>query len=635
MERNRLSLKCPSALEKTRRTAASDPEIIYSYYDMLEDAQLKFKIQDRPECIWNIDETSLFLDPRKTKVIAPKGEKATRTQATSGREATTVMAGISAAGDRLPPLLIFKGKKLQSTWRPVNPYKDMQFACSETGWMVTDIFNDWFNFFCTYVTQRPLLLVYDGHSTHINSTVIRKAISEDIRIIKLPPHTTDRLQPLDVVCFKPLKTRWDKEIATWMKDNSARRVNKSEFASLVGNVWDDVFNVEVIKTAFQKTGLYPCDRNVYPKHVFAPHLMRIYSKLKVVEDASDATPKPATPRKNPPATSSTPSALPLTDSSQSPAASPASPQPSGSATASAPSPNTSSAALSTTLTPATPSRAHLTPRTSTPTPSTSTQTPATTPCDKSFMRFEHIMAERATISKRTTPVDGTDEVQSRPVKRRAIDSKSRVLTEETYLQEIVALENQRKMKEEKKEENKKKKALKALSPATSVRHKKNKPCAKKQVPAKARTQQPSPEDAVDSSSESDISIDDVSFESTSTEFTLEPLQPCTVAFSNQAYQRMQPKLNEYYAVGYSKAAYIVRLTSLADSEGNFTAQYMDRLPENKYQWKKTPPTETIHLDNFFSGPLKLTGIMPYTILGLDSAFQDFKKYLKAQGSNIN
>ena len=48
-------------------------------------------------------------------------------------------------------------------------------------------------------------------------------MDEQIDLLRLPPHTTDRLQPLDVVCFKSLKTRWDKELARWSRENKAKR----------------------------------------------------------------------------------------------------------------------------------------------------------------------------------------------------------------------------------------------------------------------------------------------------------------------------------------------------------------------------------------------------------------------------
>ena len=49
------------------------------------------------------------MEPNKTRVVAPKGQKAARVTATSGREAYTVMAAVNAAGEKDPPLIIFKG----------------------------------------------------------------------------------------------------------------------------------------------------------------------------------------------------------------------------------------------------------------------------------------------------------------------------------------------------------------------------------------------------------------------------------------------------------------------------------------------------------------------------------------------
>lgn len=44
MSRWSLSTKLPSALEKARKVAASDPEIIYGFYDMVEGQLKKLKI---------------------------------------------------------------------------------------------------------------------------------------------------------------------------------------------------------------------------------------------------------------------------------------------------------------------------------------------------------------------------------------------------------------------------------------------------------------------------------------------------------------------------------------------------------------------------------------------------------------
>ena len=78
------------------------------------------------------------------------------------------------------------------------------------GWMDTEVFAQWFIVFAETVKERPLLLLYDGHMTHVSIPVIRRALAEQIIILKFPPHVTDVLQPLDVACFGPLKRRWEK-----------------------------------------------------------------------------------------------------------------------------------------------------------------------------------------------------------------------------------------------------------------------------------------------------------------------------------------------------------------------------------------------------------------------------------------
>jgi len=68
MKRWKFSLKQPSPLEKSRKMAASDPRIIYGFYDLLDKTLTKLNIRDRPGCIWNVDESNLYIDPQREKV---------------------------------------------------------------------------------------------------------------------------------------------------------------------------------------------------------------------------------------------------------------------------------------------------------------------------------------------------------------------------------------------------------------------------------------------------------------------------------------------------------------------------------------------------------------------------------------
>lgn len=69
--------------------------------------------------------------------------------------------------------------------------------------------------FCRGVKERALLLLFDGHLTHVSVNVILKGIEENATILKFPPHITDILQPLDVSSFRLLTRDWERMLNQW------------------------------------------------------------------------------------------------------------------------------------------------------------------------------------------------------------------------------------------------------------------------------------------------------------------------------------------------------------------------------------------------------------------------------------
>nr|CAD7203179.1 unnamed protein product [Timema douglasi] len=66
--------------------------------------------------------------------------------------------------------------------------------------------------------ERPVLLINDGHSTRVGLQLIEIARKENI-IVKLPPHSSHLLQPLDLCVFKSLKTEWDAALVRWQRQH--------------------------------------------------------------------------------------------------------------------------------------------------------------------------------------------------------------------------------------------------------------------------------------------------------------------------------------------------------------------------------------------------------------------------------
>ena len=158
------------------------------------------------------------------------------------------------------------------------------------------------------VTERPLLLIFDGHLTHISISVLEKAIEENVIIIKLPPHVTDKLQPLDVACFGPLKREWEKTLNNHISAVDPKQtMRKSTFVDKLSEVWHKGLSPENIKSGFHATGIYPVDRSKFPTDRIDPRLLKRYNQWvalgkpdDMMEDLATSvnTPKKLKPAEN-------------------------------------------------------------------------------------------------------------------------------------------------------------------------------------------------------------------------------------------------------------------------------------------------------------------------------------------------
>lgn len=220
--RHKLSIKKPQSVEYARKKM-TDPFIINDYFDILDKTLTDVGLREKPQQIWNLDESSFSHDPYKTKIVGAKGKPSSRTVSGPGRENTTVLSAVSASGLKAPPLIVYKGKNIWDAWVPdeQNSFEGMAFAASKKGWMTAEIFLNYFQktLLPAFEPERPILIIYDGHSTHITIPLIELATANEIKILKLPPHTSHLLQPLDLSVFRSLKGTWDEKLIAWQKRN--------------------------------------------------------------------------------------------------------------------------------------------------------------------------------------------------------------------------------------------------------------------------------------------------------------------------------------------------------------------------------------------------------------------------------
>jgi hypothetical protein len=72
-------------------------------------------ILDKPDRIFNADESGLQINPRDGHVVCEKGKKDVNSVSPKEKgEAVRVLAYIDANGKHMPPTSIFKGKRLHT-----------------------------------------------------------------------------------------------------------------------------------------------------------------------------------------------------------------------------------------------------------------------------------------------------------------------------------------------------------------------------------------------------------------------------------------------------------------------------------------------------------------------------------------
>ena len=184
-----------------------------------------------------------------------------RVQGTAGKGYTTVLLTIGANGRCLPPYIIFKSSRLYAHWCPRNVIKGAVFNGTKSGWSDEHCFHDYLEKLFIPNTRhlsRPLLLIFDGHYSHLTIKVVRLAIQNEIHLLCLPSHSTHLLQPLDIYTLKYVKQQW-KQILWERNKTTSKQMDKREFVHSFGKLYDFALIPTHCSTAFGKAGIYPYD----------------------------------------------------------------------------------------------------------------------------------------------------------------------------------------------------------------------------------------------------------------------------------------------------------------------------------------------------------------------------------------
>lgn len=267
-----LTIRKPEATSGMRARGFNKVAVL-KFFTLL--GELVEKYHFTAQQIYNVDETGITVIPKgASRIIAVKGKRQVGAL-TSGERGELVTAEIcfSAAGSYMPPMLIYPRKKVQQGFLD-GLVPGAWVKLNQKGWITMEIFFKWFEKFVEFSKaskNTPVLLLLDGHSSHTkNLNLINYARDNGVVLLCFPPHTTHRLQPLDVAFMKPLSSYFDDEVRKWLRTNPGRVVTLHQLSALFSAAFIRAASMPTAINGFRKTGVWPVDANVFSDADFLP-----------------------------------------------------------------------------------------------------------------------------------------------------------------------------------------------------------------------------------------------------------------------------------------------------------------------------------------------------------------------------
>ena len=267
------------------RAENTSPEALRAFFDHFWTVMTSHDVQ--LSNIWNFDEHGLGMGVcTNQRVLGSTQRPRSYLKTPENRDWVSIIEACSIDGRSTDPLILFKGKELQSTWFPPNTPLSWQFRCTENAFTTNSVTLAWLKEIFlpqTFNNGATRILLCDNHGSHTTVLFMYECYMANVQLIYMPSHSSHILQPLDVGVFSALKRSYRKEITNFSRFVEITPVQRAQFIEYYSKARARTLIPRYITAGWQGAGLYPWNPAI------------VLKSSQVIHSSNQQPPPPQTP----------------------------------------------------------------------------------------------------------------------------------------------------------------------------------------------------------------------------------------------------------------------------------------------------------------------------------------------------
>ena len=244
---------------RSHSSKATTIEALTTYYHQLQSTLKKYNLTKSPDSLFVIEEVCINTDKSPPEVISWKDVRCDKNNKVIGPTLTMIVCG-NSTGARLPGFFVFPGKTVSSeSIEDCSPGTGA--TCSDEGTTNSSVFQLYLeNHFLKFIERKeeaqPILLLYDGHRTHISPAMIELYKKQYVHMFPLPPNVSQATADMSFGIFKDFVPRFNEESDDFLESELDKSIHSS-VCVVACKAYKRAINSTVLKAFFKNVGIYP------------------------------------------------------------------------------------------------------------------------------------------------------------------------------------------------------------------------------------------------------------------------------------------------------------------------------------------------------------------------------------------